>query len=469
MTIPNEQFIDGIHKYQIEVFKAFDSGDYRFFMMEWHRRARKTTLAINLLIRECCRVANSKYVYVAPTQVMARNIVWDDPNMLRAALPAKTEIGWAMNEQKMLVKFANGSMLKIGGSDNPDSLRGIDAIGVVFDEWALIKEEVYTEIFRPIIAGSLRENTMDLFRWAMFLYTPKGINHATMMFDKACCFMEGGNLPDNGKAELMADNWFVSRLDGEKSGIMTDSELKLAKNDMPVSFYDQEIKCSRITEEERTLITTGMLERLKTINWDDTRACIADVRRIVAIDPAFGGDICVLTAIENGRILETKRLNPHLTNEIIFEAKMMAANINTENFIVDCIGNGKGVADGLSCDVAGYNVQYFNSAESPTDDRFANKKAEAWFMVAEKIKSTQIEPIQSAELWRQIPKAAMYKITSSGKLIMQPKDDVKKLLGCSPDDADSFVMGMYGIGFTDPVNNDNYSKFSGVPNRVRRW
>jgi len=272
--IPNESFVKGVHKYQVEAFKAFDSGAYRFFSLEWHRRARKTTLAINLLVRECCKIPNSKYVYIAPTQVQARNIVWDDPNMLRAAMPDKSEMGWDMNEQKMLVKFANGSMLKIGGSDNPDSLRGIDAIGTVFDEWALIKEETYTEIFRPIIAGPVRDELaeMGVFRWAIFLYTPKGINHATIQFDKACALDDGGALPDNGQAEKTAEGWFASRLDGEKSGIMTKAELDLAREEMPPTYYDQEIRCSRITEEERTLITTAMLEKLKTLDWKAMRA-----------------------------------------------------------------------------------------------------------------------------------------------------------------------------------------------------
>ena len=53
------------------------------FMAEWHRRCRKTTAAINLLVKESIRIPKAKYVYIAPTQVMARNIVWDDPTMIK--------------------------------------------------------------------------------------------------------------------------------------------------------------------------------------------------------------------------------------------------------------------------------------------------------------------------------------------------------------------------------------------------
>lgn len=477
MTIPNKQFIDGMHVHQRACLEAFDKAQARYFCLEWARRHRKTTLAINLLIREACRYENSKYVYVAPTQVMARNIVWDDPTMLTHALPDKAEMGWKKNEQKMMIKFDNGSILKIGGSDEPDSLRGIDAIGVCFDEWALIKENTWTEIFRPIMAGPVPPHLegRGAFRWAMFLYTPKGINHATIMFDRACSLSEGGVLPHNGKAAKLMDRWFASRLDGEVAGIMSKAELSLAKEDMPLVIYEQEIKCSRTTQEERTLITSAMLEGMGGIDWSLTRLSYPDIRRIVAIDPAFGGDLCDLKAGQNTRILEHQVLQPHMTHEIIAAAKMMMQNIGTKNVIVDCIGNGKGVADGLNNDDADYNVIYFNSAEKPTDaptkkgerkSLFANKRAQMAYCVAQEIKAGRVESLDEAkmtdlakrELRRQIPMATRYKINSAGQIILQPKDEIKKDLGCSPDSAESWEMMVYGTKLVDPISSEQKVK-----------
>ncbi len=79
MTVPNKLFLDRLDRYEKQVLKAFDfiGKLIRFFILEWHRRAHKTTLAINLLIRECCKYPQSKYVYIAPTQVWAREVVWD--------------------------------------------------------------------------------------------------------------------------------------------------------------------------------------------------------------------------------------------------------------------------------------------------------------------------------------------------------------------------------------------------------
>jgi hypothetical protein len=466
--IPNQQFNDRAHYHQLRTLEHFtewlDSGNRRshFIALEWHRRARKTTLAMNLLIRECYRLPLSKFVYVAPTKVMARNIVWDDPVMLRAYLPDKREMRWDLNEQKMMVRFANGSVLQLGGSDDPDSLRGIDAVGLVLDEWSLHKIVVWTEIFRPIIAGALPQHLQNkkAFRWAMFLYTPKGVNHASTMFDDAICLAETGVLPVCGEPPKTKPRWHCSRLDGEKSGILPASELKEMREDptIPQAMYDQEIRCSRVTIEEMTLITSAMLQRLNQHHATTHYSAPPEEghRKVVSIDPAFGGDVCKIIGIVDYRLeSEQSIVDRHRTAEIVAAGKVMAARIGTGNFVVDCIGSGLGVADGLADDVADYNVIYFNSSERPSAKgkatwrqlRFGNKRAEAYFRAAEGVRTLRAGPIRSDTLLRQLPVASCYAPSGQGgKLLIIPKHVIKKELGRSPDDADAYVMGIWAMG-----------------------
>jgi len=456
--IPNKLFLDRLAKHELEVLSAFDckraGGIRRFFMIEWHRRAHKTTLSINLLIRECCRYPKAKYAYVAPTQVWAREVVWDDPTMLWDALPDKAEMNWVANEQKMLIKFANGSMLKIGGSDKPDAWRGVDVDGAVFDEWALHKKETWSEIFRPVIAGPKKPGHRE--RWAMFPYTPKGHNHAVQMFNVAACIESEARLPVSGQSAKHKPGWFASRLTADFSGIISQSELELMQQEVADGIitqaeYDQEMLCKRLTSEERTLITSMMLDRLNSVNWDSLRIIEPQMRKIVAIDPAFGGDVCAITGFENARVVDKKRVSWTMTHEVVFEAKEMARRMGTKNFIVDCIGNGKGVSDGLSIDAAGYHVQAFNSAEKVEDsDRFANKKAEAVEWCAKEIRQLKVEPIEDPETRRQLVALSRYKITNSGKMIMRSNDETKKELGCSPDDGLSYIYGRYGLQSVQP-------------------
>jgi len=457
-TIPNDRFNNHIEKHEKEVLAAFDRLD-RWFVLEWHRRARKTSLAINLLIRECCRNNKAKYIYVAPTQVWARNIVWDDPTMIWDAMPTKEAIFWKKSDQKMLLTFANGSMLKVAGSDEPDAIRGIDASGAVFDEWALHKPAVWTEVFRSIMAGEPIEGAKHA-RWAMFLYTPKGTNHATQMFDYAACIESEVDLPVTGKAEKCKPEWFASRLTADESGIIPQRELDKMLEDVENGIitrieYEQEMRCKRVTDEERTLITSAMLDKLSRIDRELLKLNEGAKRRIVAIDPAFGGDVCAIKGFEDGRVVAEKNVHHTLTSEVIFEAKEMARRVKTPNFIVDCIGVGKGVADGLHNDKANYNVQYFNSAGKVKDsDLFANLKAEAVYYCAQKIRRFEVGPVKDKITKRQLIALSRYKIQpGSGLMIMISNDDVKKEIGNSPDQGLCWIYGIYGLQFVKPLED----------------
>lgn len=459
--IPSLEACNRFTDSELEVLGAFDRQEARFLIMEWHRRAYKTTLAINLLIRECCKNKLSKYLYIAPTQVWARNIVWDDPVMLWGALPDKAEIGWNANEQRMLLTFQNGSMLKVCGSDDPDSIRGVDFDGVVCDEWSLHDPLVWTQILRPIAAGE-RKIGASRARWAMFLYTPKGSNHATQMFDIAACIEDTAELPVTGRADKCKDGWFASRLTADKSGIIAATELlvmqkEIAEGTLLQSDYDQEMLCRRVTDEERTLITSAMLERLSAVYHAENKGMDMPIaRRIVAIDPAFGGDVCSIKGIENGQVITERAVHYTLTSEVVFEAKLVANEIKTKNFIVDCIGNGKGVADGLNDDAAVYNVQYFNSSAKAEDSNlFANKKAEAVFYVAQQIRKCNVVPIKDLETRRQLVALSRYKVQpGSGKMLMLANDDVKKAIGCSPDKGLCYIYGIYGLQFVPAVGKE---------------
>jgi hypothetical protein len=468
--IPNRNFCESAHEHQKELFNAFDRRRIskidapQIFMCEWHRRCRKTTAAINLNIREACRFPGGKYGHIAPTQVMARNIIWDDPNMLRSYLPDKREMNWRLNEQKMLVSFKNGSLIKFGGADEPDSWRGTDFVGVTCDEWSMIKEQLWIEILRPVIGGPLPKNIRKYqpFRWALFLYTPLGLNHASIMFDDCCCLADGGTLPDLGAAEKLKPNTYASRVDGERSGIYSDDELRRMKAEMPPAIYDQEIKCRRVTSEEMTLITSEMLMSLNDFHKSNTDFS-HDSYKIVSVDPAFGGDVCRMMAMENCRVIDNERIrDKHNTGDIVLAAKMLAKKINTKNFIVDSIGSGLGVADGLAADEAKYYVQYFNSSEKPnikTDTfqsvQFANRRAEAYWVAAERVRRFEVGPVNSQELLIQLPIASRYFQTGGGKMQIRPKEKIKEELGRSPDDADCWVMGVWG---TQYIANDTVPK-----------
>jgi hypothetical protein len=205
-----------------------------------------------------------------------------------------------------------------------------------------------------------------------------------------------------------------------------------------------------------------MLARLDTIEWEIYRDTAKEIRRIVAIDPAFGGDLCSIKAFENGRELAHKDVHWTLTSEVVFEAKLMAEQIDTKNFIVDCIGNGKGVADGLAVDVANYDVQYFNSALSDkklVGELYYNLKAESVAYAATLVRRSKVESIVDAETKRQLVALSRYKVARNGKMILISNDDVKKAIGCSPDKGLCWIYGQWGLQYVEPIRNDALDRY----------
>ena len=68
-------------------------------------------------------------------------------------------------------------MIRRYGADNPDALRGPYLDGVVLDEFADMKPEVWYEVVRPMLA--------DRQGWATFIGTPKGKNEFWRLYESA--------------------------------------------------------------------------------------------------------------------------------------------------------------------------------------------------------------------------------------------------------------------------------------------
>jgi len=423
MTIPNDKFLLGLHTAQKEVFTAFDTRAKRFFLLKWHRRARKTTLLLNLLIRECIHYPNRIYPYIAPTYRQAKNIVWQDPTMLFSYLPDQGEMGWERNDTELYIRFANGSMLPIKGGDDPDSLRGMNAHGLGLDEWAQMKESVWTEIFRPIISE-------DSSRWAAFSYTPVGENHATELWRRS------KDWPD----------WFQSELRASQSGLIPQEELDKARREMPPFLYEQEFECADITDEELTLITSKLIDGLR--GYTLVRGYI---KKLVSCDPdaSLTGDECVIYYFENEAIKDEKVFHERDPKKIAHECQLMGRKHKTNNYVIDTIGVGLGVVSDLN--TLGCNVIRFDSRQKAIKhEKFANVRAEAHWYVMEQMMNHEIPYPEDLLLRQDLTSVKVNPIGRFGKILLEPNLKTKARLGRSPDRGDTFVMGIYGLQFVAP-------------------
>lgn len=191
----------------------------RFKVLVWHRKAHKTTLAINELIRWAAAVKGT-YWYVAPFYNQAKKIVWQDPEMLPKYVPE--EIWKNRNNSELYVPFPNGSILYVMGADKPDSLRGPNPRGVVLDEYGDIKTGVWSGIIQPIMTASPKS-------WTWFVGTPKGRNDFWNKYQYA----KSGDNPQ----------WYSSMLKASDSGIIDAFSLDDAKKTTTQAFFNQEYEC----------------------------------------------------------------------------------------------------------------------------------------------------------------------------------------------------------------------------------
>jgi len=200
-------------EHQLKVHELLDGK--RFAVVVAHRRFGKTVAALNHLIREA--VLNEKetprYAYIAPTYGQAKRVAWD------YLVKYTTPLGGTNNISELRVDFW-GRRIQLYGSDNPDSLRGQFFDGVIIDEVGDQNPKIWTDIVRPALT--------DRKGWCLFIGTPKGHNHFKELRDRA----------------EKEEGWGLLEFKASETGVVDETELKAAKNEMGEDKYRQEFECS---------------------------------------------------------------------------------------------------------------------------------------------------------------------------------------------------------------------------------
>ncbi len=207
-------------EYQIPTWAARHSGIKRSIKV-WHRRAGKDLDDFNYTLDQMLRRVGN-YWHVYPYYAQARKAIWegktkDGTSYLDFVPP---ELIASRDKQQMSFQLKNGSIWRLVGADNPDSLVGAGPVGVVYSEYSLQKPSV-SEYIRPMI--------LENDGWEAYNFTPRGENHAYKLLEMA---------KDN-------TNWYVSILTVDDTGVITqaqiDEERKQGKSE---EIIQQEYYCS---------------------------------------------------------------------------------------------------------------------------------------------------------------------------------------------------------------------------------
>lgn len=398
------------------------------------------TKAENLNLTKTTFPTGRKVLYIAPTQTQARNIIWE-------ALKNRLHGIGIPNEQMLQMKVPNEDGTKttiyVGGWENKENYRGLtDVVHITFDEVDTLRHFFisWLEIFRPMF--------LDTGGSADFIGTPK---------------KENPNLRRLEKESIGKPDWecfhFTSRDNPHLAVSELDAMEEEYKNDR--SAYKQEVLAQYVDDAGSLFKYTALLDMFSnTITKDPEKYLIVDI----ADDGSDKTIFSFWQGLELYRVEQFAHLN---TEGIISQIREYAANeqIPYSQIAVDAIGVGAGVASSSLLDgIIGYkssfsalrtdidptrlpNVHYTSTATLTTE--YANLRSQCVFTLAGLVNEHKIavktEDITVKE--RIIEELALYQDASKGdgKRMATQKDDIKALLGRSPDISDTLVMRMYFV------------------------
>jgi hypothetical protein len=135
------------HHAQIAIGRPLLRGETKDVFAQCGRNFGKTELVSYLLWRFAWTYSNSENYYFAPYMTQAREILWASR---RVQTFGPTEwIEGQPNNTEMRITFKNGSFIKLAGSDNVDSYRGVKPKGLtVLDEFKDFRPE-FLEAYDP--------------------------------------------------------------------------------------------------------------------------------------------------------------------------------------------------------------------------------------------------------------------------------------------------------------------------------
>ena len=389
-------------------------------MIVAHRRFGKTVATINHVIKMAIQnnLPSPQYAYVAPLRTQAKLIAWSYLKFYTSVIP-----GIRVNESELYVELPTkhrsraGPRIYIRGADNPDSLRGLYLDGVVLDEYAQMKPEVFDEIIRPALS--------DRTGWAIFIGTPKGQNRFYELFLKAQKLQEDSN-----------SGWYTCMYTVDDSQIIPKEELEAMMVEMTENAIRQELYCDFTASAENVLVS------IDDINMAMKRTVAPrDIQYsplVLGVDIARFGDDATTIAIRKGLVAYKPLRYKGLDNMQI--ANIVAGLIQEHKpraVFIDA-GRGEGVIDRLRQMGYRHIIEVPFGSQASKSERFVNKRAEMWYEMSQWIKQGGSLPDDGS--LRADLATPTYSFDTRGRIVLESKDKIKERLGHSPDKGDALAL-----------------------------
>ena len=398
-----------------EIHKALES--HRFSVLVAHRRFGKTVGVINHLLKDALKAKKlaARYGYIAPYRNQAKSIAWDYLKHYSAVVP-----GVRFNEGELSVDFPNGARIRLFGADNAEALRGLYFDGIVLDEVADMKPEVWGEIIRPALS--------DRKGWAVFIGTPKGQNLFFDLYNQA----------------MSNDEWFAGMYRADETNVLYETELNSLRSETSENQFRQEFLCDFTASIDDTLITLD--DALAAQNREHKPNDYNFSPLIFGVDIArFGSDSCCITQRQGLKVHSIKTYKNIDNMRFAGIVAGLIDELRPQSVFIDA-GRGEGVIDRLR--QLGYdNVIEVGFGITPINPKYTNKRAEMWGLMAEWLKRGQIP--KENKLISDLT-GPRYYYDAANRIALEKKEHIKQRIGSSPDMGDSLALT-----FAFPVRSDD--------------
>ena len=418
--------------WQIEFLNHIAAGNRRISVRSGHGVGKSTASAWAMLWYLFLRFP-VKIVVTAPTSSQLYDALFAEVKRWVKVLPPVLLDQLEVKQDRIEMKDANNEAFisaRTSRAEQPEALQGVhsDNVMLVADEASGIPEQVF-----EAAAGSMSGHA------AVTLLLGNPVRSSGFFFDTH---------------NRLAGDWITMKVSCADSPRVSEAYIEEMK-----ARYGEESNAYRIRvlgefprSDDDTVIPMELLELAMSRDVEASE----HAPLVWGLDVArFGSDRSALCKRQGNAVLEPiktwKNLDlMQLTGAVVAEFEILVPSQRPQEILVDSIGLGAGVVDRLK--ELGLPARGINVAESPAmGGTYRNLKAELWHKAKAWLEQRDCRMPKDEALIAELA-AVRYSFTSSGKIQIEGKDELKKRGMSSPDRADAFcltfasdaVIGMYG-------------------------
>lgn len=328
--------------------------------------------------------------------------------------------GYKFNNSDLIITTPKQTEIHFKSADNPDNLYGEDVYGAVFDEFTRAKQAAWF---------ALRSTVTFTKAPVKFIgnYTGQS-NWGHKLTKKA----------QSDPAEYAA--FRVTAYDAVKAGILDEKEIEQARQDLPLSVFTALYLAEGVSDDS-ILFPENVIENCFTNDFVPTG------QKYISADIALHGSDRFVVIVWNGLRVEEIHTIPKCDAkeaEEFIRAKAAAHGVPFRNIVYD--------HDGIGAFLSGYlkTAYGFVNGSSPIQSskdkiNYTHLKAQCFYVLSKAMADNRIyiKPQQHKEqIMTELENIRKEGHDKEGKIGVTKKDDVKKILGYSPDFADALMMRM---------------------------